>query len=178
MISDKRESLEEDFSVQSPFAFVGSQPFFIGQQGWERRGLKYRKQSGANSNSAPVVRTLMFNIWLTYSIKWATAGPLIQSITVSLKTRMRLTIILLPNSPISSHQGGEMDVKNGESEWSSCPRNKPSRMTAPTMQPAPAQMVWREIFNFTSKMSSRKSSWPWDVPWYKFSSLSRSNRSM
>lgn len=52
MISDKRESLEEDFSVQSPFAFVGSQPFFIGQQGWERRGLKYRKQSGANSNSS------------------------------------------------------------------------------------------------------------------------------
>lgn len=57
-------------------------------------------------------------------------------------------------APKQSHQqpsgGGGMDVKNGESEWSSCPRNKPSRMTATTMQPGPAQMVWREIFNFIS----------------------------
>lgn len=38
-----------------------------------------------------------------------------------------------------------MDVKNGESEWSSCPRNKPSRMTAPTMQP----VQWCDVKSLT-----------------------------
>lgn len=48
----KRKSGRRFFSTESFCLCWIPQPFFIGQQGWERRDLKYRKQSGANSNSS------------------------------------------------------------------------------------------------------------------------------